>query len=88
MPTLQLKAYPNPYTNQVNFKFTSPVSGKAILTAYDLLGRKMAIIFQGQVNAGIEQVVTYDVPVGNRVTMMYKLTVGDKSYHGMLIPLK
>ena len=85
---LNVKAFPNPYTSEVKFQFTSPVSGTAILEAYDLMGRKLGVIFEGKIQAGVQQMVTYNVPVGNRVTIMYKLSVGDQTFHGTLIPLK
>jgi len=85
---LRVNAYPNPFKDKVSFKFTSPVSGKAVLEAYDLMGRKLAVIYQGTVDAGVERMVTYNVPAGTRVAMMYRLTVGDKSYHAMIMPEK
>jgi hypothetical protein len=85
---LSIKAYPNPFRQEVNFAFTSPVSGKAFLETYDLVGKKMATVFEGQVQSGSAYTVKYNVPAGSRVPMMYKLTIGDKSYHGMLLPQK
>jgi hypothetical protein len=85
---LNVIASPNPYTGTVYFRFTSPVSGKATLEAYDLVGKKLATIYEGNVDAGVERVIKYNVSAGNRVTMVYKLTVGDKTSHGMLVPQK
>jgi hypothetical protein len=85
---LSVKAYPNPYTSIINFSLVSPVSGKATLEVYNMLGQKLAVVYSGSVDAGIERTVNYNVPAGNRVQLMYKLTVGDQSYHGMLIPVK
>jgi len=86
--TLSVSAYPNPYNNTVNFHFTSPQSGKATLVAYDLTGKKLAIIFEGNVNSGSEYNLKYNVAGGNRVSMIYKLTIGNFTYHGLLIPEK
>jgi len=83
-----VKAYPNPYLNQINFVIKSPVSGKAMLEMYNVLGQKLAIVYDGKVDAGIEQRVTYNVPAVNRVTMMYKLTIGNKTYWSTVIPVK
>jgi hypothetical protein len=85
---LTVKAYPNPYQDKVNFLFTSPVSGKAVLEAYDLTGKKLAVIYTGNVQAGIEQSVIYNVAPGNRVPIIYRFTVGEKTFHSMLIPGK
>ena len=85
---LSVKAYPNPYTSSVNFRFVSPVSGKATLEIYSLLGQRLAIIDKGKIDAGIESSFTYNVPVSNRVPVMYKVTVGTRTFRGTLIPAK
>jgi hypothetical protein len=72
----------------VNFIFTSPVSGTALLEVYDMLGNKLAIVYQGKVDAGVEHTILYNVPAGDRVTLIYKLSVGDKTSHAMLLPGK
>jgi len=83
-----IKAYPNPYMNQINFSIKSPVSGKATLEVYSILGQKLAIVYDGKVDAGIEQRVIYNVPAANRVTMMYRLTIGNRTYWSTVIPVK
>jgi hypothetical protein len=85
---LTVKAYPNPFQNKVNFTFTSPVSGTAVLEVYDLLGNKLAIVYQGKVDAGAQRTISYNVPAGSKVPMMYRITVGDKTSHALLIPAK
>src|SRR5678815_2209738 len=55
--TATVTAYPNPYSDQVMFRILSPVSGRASLEAYDFLGRKMAVIYQGNVEAGVQRTV-------------------------------
>ena len=55
---------------------------------FNLLGQRLAVIDKGKVDAGIESNFTYNVPVANRVPLMYKLTVGDKTIHGVLLPVK
>jgi len=56
-----------------------------LVEVYDLLGKRLAIVYQGKVDAGIERSIQYNVPVSNRVQMMYKVTVGDKSVHGIIL---
>jgi len=86
--SIQVKTYPNPYTSSIKFQFTSPLSGTATLEAFDLMGKKIAVIYHGKVDAGIERMVTFNVPAGNRVPMMYKLTVDGQSVRGMLLPTR
>ena len=78
-------AYPNPYTDQVNFRFVSPESGTAKLELYDILGKKVSAINLGAVQAGVERSVNYKIPALRRISMIYKLTVGNQSGNGKLI---
>jgi hypothetical protein len=84
--TATVTAYPNPYSDQVMFRILSPVSGRASLEAYDFLGRKMAVIYQGNVEAGVQRTVTYKIPATQRVPMIYTLRVGDRIINGKLFP--
>jgi hypothetical protein len=83
---LQVHAYPNPFNSTINFNFVSPVSGKASLEVFDLLGRKLANVYQGDMEANIPQAIPYKVPSAHMVPMIYKLTVGDRSTRGTLLP--
>lgn len=83
---LAVKAYPNPYGNVINFTVVSPVSGKGILEVYDLLGKKLGVVYEGQLEAGVLRDIKYHVPAGARTTMVYRLTVGGKTGTGILIP--
>jgi hypothetical protein len=83
---LKVTAYPNPYNDAVNFQFVSPRTGKAALEVYDVVGRRVAIIYQGQVSAGVPISVQYRVPALNRVPLVYKLSVGNRSARGKLLP--
>jgi hypothetical protein len=82
---IQIKAYPNPFSEQVNFRFVSPVKGKATLEIYDIAGQRIALVFSGMVDAGIPKTVQYNK--GRTVastTLIYKLSIGDKEVHGKI----
>ncbi len=84
-----LKAYPNPFSTTINFQFTAPVKGKATLETYDLLGHKLAVVFDGNVDAGAINNVTYNVPAQNRgATILYVLTIGSNKLHGLMLPTR
>ncbi|MGE5520771.1 MAG: hypothetical protein ACM3VS_12645 [Candidatus Dadabacteria bacterium] len=85
---LVVNAFPNPYSNNIIFNFASPVSGHALLEAYDLIGRKVAVIFEGNVDAGVEKTVNYKIPALKRIPIVYRLNVGDKSAMGKLLPVQ
>ena len=81
-----ITAYPNPYNDQVRFNILSPLSGGAVLEAYDLLGRKIAVLYQGSVQAGVVKTVEYRIPAIHRVAMIYTLRIGDHVINGKLFP--
>jgi hypothetical protein len=83
--TLRVSAYPNPYTDKVKFVIQSPVSGKATLEVFNMLGQKIQNVYQGHVTVGIAQPVEYNVPNANRHNLMYILRVGDQKISGKLI---
>lgn len=61
-------------------------SGLANLEIYDLMGRKLAKVFEGQVEKGIQKTVDYRVPQAQRIPLIYRLTIGDKTSFGKLVP--
>ena len=60
-------AHPNPFTASTSFALTVPVSGPARVEAFDLLGRRVAILHDGPLSAGAEHHFTFraaDLPSG------------------------
>jgi len=49
--------YPNPFNPVTNIRFTLPASGIVQLAVYDISGRRVAILKQGRMEAGV-----YEVP--------------------------
>lgn len=85
LSALQVRAEPNPYSSIINFRFVSPQSGHAMLVVYNLTGAKMAVVYNGQVTAGVRYTINYKVPVSQRVPLIYKLSVGANSAQGKLL---
>jgi len=75
-----IQAYPNPYLSEINFSIKSPISGKATLEIYSVVGQKLAVVFDGKVDAGTSYTFKYKVPAANQVTLVYNFTVGNKTY--------
>ncbi len=55
----KLESFPNPFVNNITFSFKTAESGKATIKLYDLNGKLLATVFDGFVQKGIEQKVTY-----------------------------
>ena len=85
---LKVNAYPNPYNTSVNFEFVSPISGALTLEVYDLLGRRLGLVFSGNVAAGAQKIIAYKVPAAQNTVMIYKLKIGDRMVNGKLLPAK
>jgi hypothetical protein len=81
-----VNAYPNPYSGQVNFNIISPVTGPATLEIYDMVGRKLKVLFSGKLVANMGHSIKYNVPSFQHVPLVYKLTTAGKTVVGKLIP--
>ena len=70
--------YPNPFNATTTIDFAIPKKGQAKLEAFDILGRRVAVLFNGIAEPGSHS-VNWDcsrIPSG---VYFYKLTAGDKS---------
>ncbi len=50
--SLQISAFPNPFNPATRLTFASPVGGKASLVVYNVLGRRVAELYNGSVASG------------------------------------
>ncbi|MEO5985221.1 MAG: hypothetical protein ABIP80_06915 [Ferruginibacter sp.] len=80
-----VQTFPNPYTDNVTFKMESNVSGKAVLEVYNLMGQKVKTLFEGNIIPGKSQTIQYKVPTQNRTSLVYRLTIGDKTTTGKVL---
>ena len=85
---LQVVAHPNPFTSTINFRFSSPVSGRAILEVYNTLGQKLGVVYDGAIKAGDVKYVQYQAQKTSKATLIYKLRVNDKSANGKIVQMK
>jgi hypothetical protein len=84
---LQIQAFPNPFSNTVNFRFVSPVSGRAILEVFNTQGQRVGIAFDGKLDAGVLKNVQFSTRLTNQA-LIYRLKVGDKTVRGTVLELK
>jgi hypothetical protein len=84
---LQVQAFPNPFSNMVNFRFVSPVSGRAILEVFNTQGQRVGIVFDGNIDAGSVRNVQFSTKLSNQA-LIYRLKVGNKMVRGTVLELK
>jgi hypothetical protein len=82
-----LKVYPNPFKDQLNFRFVAPVSGKALLEVFNVYGQRLGIVFNGHVDAGTQNFVRF-TSEGATGMLIYKLSVAGQVITGKVQSLK
>jgi hypothetical protein len=85
---LTVSAYPNPFNDKVQFSIESPVTGKASLVIYNIMGQKLHAVYEGYLFAGKGQVIDYNVPAAFQGSLIYTLRVGDQQVNGKLLKIK
>ena len=80
-----VRAVPNPFTDKVRFNMTSAISGTGSLELYNSVGQKVATVFTGHVQAGVELQKEFNVPVAQRNTLIYVFRVGNQKATGKLL---
>ena len=81
---LQVKAYPNPFHDKINFVVTSPVSGKGSLEVYNSLGQKIRTVYQGNINKG-NQNFELRLPQRQVSNLIYVLNVDGQKVSGKIL---
>ena len=88
MSAQRVNATPNPYLDRVRFNLVSGVTGRGSLELFNMLGQKVAVVFEGHVQAGWEINKDFLVPKAQRSTLIYVFTVGEQKVTGKLIGLR
>ncbi len=82
-----LAAYPNPFNPQTTISFTMPESAEVHLAVYDMLGREVAMLVNGVLEAGTHQ-ARFDaghLPGGGYI---YRLTTPQGEFTKMMMLMK
>lgn len=56
-----IRTYPNPTRGLLNFLFTSHIDGPSSVEVFTTAGQRVAVPFQGDVQAGKDNTITYDM---------------------------
>ena len=86
MKQLNIKAFPNPFSDRVKFLVNASEAGNGSLEVFNLLGQKVKTVFRGYIPSGAN---TFEVnlPAMKSAQLFYILNVGDKKVTGKLLQL-
>lgn len=79
--------YPNPFNPETKIKFEIPELAKVNLSIYDLLGQKVAELYNGSMDAGVHE-VTFSAANFSSGVYIYKLSAGEYSVSKKMSVLK
>ena len=80
-----VNAFPNPYIDQVTFNVTVKNAGKGSLVIYNMVGQKVANVFEGNMQANSTQTIRYNVPFAQRKNLVYVFRQNDTTSTGKLM---
>ena len=82
-----MQNYPNPFNPTTNIRYKVPAAGQVNVSVYDLIGRKVAVLVDGNVPAG-EHTVQFDASALNSGVYFYRLTSGSTSITKKMMLIK
>jgi hypothetical protein len=85
---ISVTANPNPFNDVVKFTIASPVSGKAQLEVYNMMGQRVSVIYNGYLQANKNQVIEYKIGAEAQQNLIYVLNVGGERVTGKLLHVK
>jgi hypothetical protein len=81
----ELKVYPNPFSDKINFEFVPANDSHAVLEIYNLLGQSVARLLDQQVEGGVMNRVEYTPTQITSGIYIYKLNLDGKISVGRII---
>lgn len=80
--------YPNPFNHSTKLEFTLPEDGRVSLRIYDIVGREIAVLFDGEAQAGMLLRATFDASYFPSGTYLARLEFGGKQLIKKLLLVK
>ncbi|HEX6847250.1 MAG TPA: T9SS type A sorting domain-containing protein, partial [Chitinophagaceae bacterium] len=80
---ITVTAYPNPFSDNINFQIETKQSGQGVLEVYNMTGQKVKTVFQGYMNAG-RQRFSMTLPPGKSAVLFYVFRLGNQKASGKL----
>jgi hypothetical protein len=82
---LKVVAYPNPFVDVVRFTIQSDISGQARLDIVNIMGQKIATVYNGFIAANQSKQVEYRSATKVQENLIYILTIGGRQVTGKLL---
>ena len=83
--SVSLRNFPNPFTNKTTFVFSTPQDTKAKLDIYDITGRHVQTLFDGEVTKDKDYTINYDCKDNTPGISIYKLTTNESTVTGKMM---
>ncbi len=81
-----VKAYPNPFNNEVKFVVNAAHAGNGTLEIFNVLGQKVKTVYHGYVPAGVNN-FDLNLPGQKNANLIYRFILDNKLVTGKLIQL-
>jgi hypothetical protein len=82
---IEVKVFPNPFSERCRIEFLSPESVRARVDVYDMNGRSIKTIFNRDIESGIVYHADFKPEKYISSIYFYRLTIGNRVYHGKII---
>lgn len=79
--------YPNPFNPSTTIKYTVPVAGKVVLKVYDMTGKEVATLVNGQQEAGAHEIAFNALNLASGV-YLYMFRAGNSTQSKKMILMK
>jgi hypothetical protein len=85
---LKVAAFPNPFVDVVRFTIQSDISGQARLDIVNMMGQKVATVYNGFIEANESRQIEYRSETRVQENLIYIFTIGGKQVTGKLLRLR
>jgi hypothetical protein len=82
---IAISAYPNPFRTEATIMFEMKESANVVLDVYNLVGERVAVLFDGYAEAMVPHTVTLKAGTLPTGIYFYRLNAGGKTYFNKLI---
>ncbi|MHA6246906.1 T9SS-dependent M36 family metallopeptidase [Pontibacter sp. CAU 1760] len=81
-------SYPNPFSESTNIRFTAKESGHTVLKVYDITGREVATLFEGNAERGMTYTKSFKASDKQAGLYVYRLVNGGSMKSGTMLLMK